>query len=454
MDDGGGSVAAWEAVRLIQQLGLRPRRTVRVVLWTNEENGGRGRHGLPRTRTRRDLAKHVMAMESDRRRVQSAGGPGRLGPLRRSRWCGRSASLLRPIGADRVTRWTASPAADIEPLVTLGVPGIGLDVDGSRYFWYHHTDGDTLDKLDPGGNGAAASPSWPSWPTSSRTCRTRCRTRARAPPGKPAVEGPRRPKYPSRERGHAPPAAISRSRRLPVTRPGRRVQRPRRAIWTCARPGSRPTSPSTGRWTRRRGAGGPAHRLLPVLPDRRGAGRRQHRSAGLVCSGRDPFRHPGLRGAREVHATLADRDKIGSDDFVQILLGTFGDGRQATVFAVNPLGCSPTARWSRPGRCGGNGFTSAVVRRETADLSPDYVYRVERPGHRAGATRSRSGFRSRVCATRRRRSRPGAQRDPPGAALRRTRTPGPPLAGPARRSWARAATSSASPICIAGWCST
>src|SRR5919206_3359430 len=42
MDDGGGSVAAWEAVRLIKQLGLKPRRTVRVVLWTNEENGSRG----------------------------------------------------------------------------------------------------------------------------------------------------------------------------------------------------------------------------------------------------------------------------------------------------------------------------------------------------------------------------------------------------------------------------
>ena len=39
MDDAGGSVAAWEAVRLMKQLGLRPRRTVRVVLWTNEENG-------------------------------------------------------------------------------------------------------------------------------------------------------------------------------------------------------------------------------------------------------------------------------------------------------------------------------------------------------------------------------------------------------------------------------
>jgi carboxypeptidase Q len=42
VDDGGGALAAWEAVRLLKELGLRPRRTVRVVLWTSEETGGRG----------------------------------------------------------------------------------------------------------------------------------------------------------------------------------------------------------------------------------------------------------------------------------------------------------------------------------------------------------------------------------------------------------------------------
>jgi hypothetical protein len=76
-----------------------------------------------------------------------------------------------------------------------------------------------------------------------------------------------------------------------------------------------------------------------------------------------------------VHATLADRDRIGSDDYVQILLGTFGDGRQATVFAVNPLGVQSDGALVETGSVrGGNGFTSAVVQRETADLSPDYVY--------------------------------------------------------------------------------
>jgi len=147
MDDGGGSVAAWEAVRLIHKLGLRPRRTIRVVLWTNEENGVEGGQGYLE-RHRDDLTKHVMAMESDGgvfspRGVLVAGTAPAVEVVR------QVGQLLRPIGADRVTKVDSSPEADIEPMVTLGVPGIGLDVDGTRYFWYHHSDGDTLDKLDP-----------------------------------------------------------------------------------------------------------------------------------------------------------------------------------------------------------------------------------------------------------------------------------------------------------------
>jgi carboxypeptidase Q len=147
MDDGGGSVAAWEAVRLIRRLGLRPRRTVRVVLWTNEENGVDGGNAYL-ARHRADLNRHVAAMESDGgvfnpRGVLFAGSDKAAEVLR------QVGQLLQPIGADKVTKVDSSPEADIEPMVTLGVPGIGLDVDDSRYFWYHHSDGDTLDKLDP-----------------------------------------------------------------------------------------------------------------------------------------------------------------------------------------------------------------------------------------------------------------------------------------------------------------
>jgi carboxypeptidase Q len=132
-------------------LGLRPRRTVRVVLWTNEENGLQGAAGY-RDQHRDAVERHVMAMESDGGVFQPH-GVFVAGSEAATRIVRQVGELLKPIGADRVTRVEESPEADIEPLVKLGVPGIGLDVDGSRYFWYHHTDGDTLDKLDPGEMG-------------------------------------------------------------------------------------------------------------------------------------------------------------------------------------------------------------------------------------------------------------------------------------------------------------
>jgi carboxypeptidase Q len=148
MDDGGGVVAAWEAVRLMKQLGLRPRRTVRVVAWTNEENGVDGGQAY-RDAHAGDLDRHVLAMESDGGVFQPKGIVF-AGSDSAARILEQVAALLAPIGATGVERAQGSPEADIEPLVDRGVPGVGLDVDASKYFWYHHTDGDTLDKLDPG----------------------------------------------------------------------------------------------------------------------------------------------------------------------------------------------------------------------------------------------------------------------------------------------------------------
>ncbi len=87
--------------------------------------------------------------------------------------------------------------------------------------------------------------------------------------------------------------------------------------------------------------------------------------------------HFGIRAYEAhggVHATLADRDRIGADDHVQILLSTFNDGRQATVLAVNPFGVQSDGALVETGSTSGNGFNNAVVRREVADLSPDYIY--------------------------------------------------------------------------------
>jgi carboxypeptidase Q len=147
MDDGGGSVAAWEAVRLMKRLGLRPRRTVRVVLWTNEENGGKGALAY-RDAHAEQLSKHVLALESDNgvfapRGFRFSGSDAGFATAQ------KIAGLLDPIGAGKVSREQDSPEADIAPLVERGVPGMGLDVDRTHYFWFHHSEGDMLDKLDP-----------------------------------------------------------------------------------------------------------------------------------------------------------------------------------------------------------------------------------------------------------------------------------------------------------------
>ena len=145
MDDGGGAVAAWEAVRLIKQLGLRPRRTVRVVLWTNEENGTAGGRAY-RDAHRADVARHVLAIESDNgvfkpRGVALTGTDSATATVR------RIAKLLDRIGAGTVTG--GGGGSDIGPLMELGVPGMSPEVDETKYFWYHHTEADTMDKLDP-----------------------------------------------------------------------------------------------------------------------------------------------------------------------------------------------------------------------------------------------------------------------------------------------------------------
>jgi carboxypeptidase Q len=145
VDDGGGVVAAWEAVRLLQKLGLRPRRTIRAVGWTNEENGGRGGQAY-RDAHRNELDRHIVAIESDGGTFKFRGF-GFSGSDSARVIVRRIAKLLRPLGADTV--FAGGGGADIGPIMALGVPGMSHNVEGSRYFWYHHTPADNVDKIDP-----------------------------------------------------------------------------------------------------------------------------------------------------------------------------------------------------------------------------------------------------------------------------------------------------------------
>jgi carboxypeptidase Q len=144
MDDAGGCIITWEALRLMKELGLRPRRTVRVVFWTNEENGLRGANVYKNNRLA-EVEKHVLAMESDSG-VFSPEGFGFTGVNAAFAVINEIGQMLTPIGANTITR--GGGGADISPLTREGVPSMGLTVDGTKYFWYHHTEADTIDKLN------------------------------------------------------------------------------------------------------------------------------------------------------------------------------------------------------------------------------------------------------------------------------------------------------------------
>lgn len=141
-DDGAGCVQSIEVLRLIKELGLKPKRTIRAVMFANEENGLRG--GIAYAAVQRPGERHVAAIESD------AGGfvPRGFG-------VGDSAAYVRikawePLfafmNADRIVR--GGGGADISPLMRQGVPGIGLHVDSQRYFDVHHSDNDVFEAVN------------------------------------------------------------------------------------------------------------------------------------------------------------------------------------------------------------------------------------------------------------------------------------------------------------------
>ncbi len=146
-DDGGGIVATWEAVRLLKQLGLRPRRTIRVVLFTNEENGARGGAAYAEAH-KAELAGHVLAIESDSGvfRPTGFGLSAKATPQARADFV-EIAKLLAGLRADHIN--PDGEGTDISPMMDAGVTGASLDVDGTHYFDIHHTEADTFDKVNP-----------------------------------------------------------------------------------------------------------------------------------------------------------------------------------------------------------------------------------------------------------------------------------------------------------------
>jgi carboxypeptidase Q len=145
-DDAVGCIVTWETVRLMKKLNIRPRRTVRMVLFTNEENGLRGGNAY-RDAHAKEAANHVFALESD----SGVFAPARLGftgSEAARRMVGEIGTLLAPIGMQDVV--PGGGGADIGPIATLGkVPTMAYSGDPTRYFTIHHTPADTVDRIDP-----------------------------------------------------------------------------------------------------------------------------------------------------------------------------------------------------------------------------------------------------------------------------------------------------------------
>ncbi|MGC8759037.1 MAG: M20/M25/M40 family metallo-hydrolase [Bryobacteraceae bacterium] len=150
-DDASGCVATWQAVQLVKSLGLRPRRTLRVCLWTNEENGLRGGRAY-REWAGDAVRHHVAAIEMDGGAeklrgfgLSMSGAPAGAFEQALARLA-EIAALMRPLGPVEIVR--GGGGADISPLMREGVPGIAHLSSGRRYFEWHHTQADTLDKID------------------------------------------------------------------------------------------------------------------------------------------------------------------------------------------------------------------------------------------------------------------------------------------------------------------
>ncbi len=147
IDDGAGVAVSMETANLIQKLHLRPKRTIRVIAWMNEENGLAGGKTYAKDHEK-EIANHFAAIETD-------GGVGHpLGMTYATKPEAKGyfepvAKILQSSGAGIFNFAEHAGGADVGPLTKLGVPGFSPIQDNRYYFNYHHTAADTLDKIVP-----------------------------------------------------------------------------------------------------------------------------------------------------------------------------------------------------------------------------------------------------------------------------------------------------------------
>jgi len=147
IDDAAGVAVAMEAAQLIQQLHYRPKRTLRVIAWVDEESGGRGRTAYT-TAHGTEFANHVAAIESDLGAAHPLGFTVKISQ-HAVEFLHPVQEILQSFGASLIESIQTSPGSDISAMAQAGVPALGIMQDGRTYFNYHHSAADTLDKIEP-----------------------------------------------------------------------------------------------------------------------------------------------------------------------------------------------------------------------------------------------------------------------------------------------------------------
>ena len=144
-DDGAGIVESIEVLRLLKAVGYTPRHTLRCVLFTNEENGTRGATAYS-TAAQEKKEQHLFALETDNGGFQprgfNLGNPAGDAHIRAARW----RALFEPYGIYNFQNGVGG--SDVHPLLAQGATVAGLTPDSQRYFDYHHTATDTIDKVN------------------------------------------------------------------------------------------------------------------------------------------------------------------------------------------------------------------------------------------------------------------------------------------------------------------
>ena len=146
IDDAAGVGVSMEAANLIQNLHLKPKRTIRAIAWMNEENGSAGSKQYWKDHEK-EASNHFAAMETD----GGAGHPLGInikGKPEVKKMLAPVAAILQESGAG-VLNFVEHCGADIEPLEKAGVTAFSPIQDSRFYFNYHHTAADTLDKIVP-----------------------------------------------------------------------------------------------------------------------------------------------------------------------------------------------------------------------------------------------------------------------------------------------------------------